>query len=382
MWSRLPAAPRRVSHASPSRGVAREPASARVATWARFASSALVASSGLVALSALVASSLVVVPAGFVASSALVAASTLVASHAHAAETLVEGIAAQVGNDIVLVSEVLEISKPVEERMRAAGAPDGEIQQVRRDALERLIESKLLSSVVERLELSAEREEIDAAVAAIAEDNGLTTEELYKSIQNHGLSVDEYRAKIRGEIERSKVVNAMVRSRVEVSQEEIRKLYDERFSKQPAGGEEVYLRHIVVRGDGISKSEACNLIAEARAEIAAGADFQTVARRVTEMNPEREGDLGWIHHDELASWMESAIEKLSPGQMTPPIEMPFGCNLLELVDRRPFKPVTFDEAQPQLRNLLFQQKTEAEYVKWIDVLRKQTHVEKKGPFGG
>ncbi len=303
---------------------------------------------------------------------------------AEAAETHVEGIAAQVGNDIVLLSEVTEISSPIEKRMREAGAPDAEIQRVRGEALERLIEGKLLSSVVERLELTAEPEEIDAAVAAIAEDNGITTEELYRSIQSHGLSVEEYRKKIQGEIERSKVVNAMVRSRVEVTQEELKALYAERFSKQPSGGEEVYLRHIVVRSSGptaSSNTEACARIELARAEIVSGqADFEAVAKRFTEMNPEREGDLGWIHHDELAEWMAGAIANLKPGELTPAIEMPFGCNLLELVDRRPFKPVSFEEAQPQLRNLLFQQKTEAEYVKWIDVLRQQTHVEKKGSF--
>jgi len=307
------------------------------------------------------------------------------ADPAAATEKLVEGIAAQVGNDIVLVSEVMEMSAPVEERMRQAGAPEAEIQRVRDDALERLIEGKLLTSVVERLELAAEREEIDAAIGAIAEDNGLTPDELYKSIQSHGLTVDEYRKKIQGEIERSKVVNAMVRSRVEVSQEEIQKMYDDRFAKQPSGGEEVYLRHIVVRvggPDARSGADACARIEEARAEIETGTEFQQVARRVTEMNPDREGDLGWIHHDELAAWMEGAIEKLAPGQLSATIEMPFGCNLLQLVDRRPFKRITFEEAQAQLRNVIFQEKTEAEYVKWIDVLRKQTHVEKKGAFGG
>ncbi|MEZ4282926.1 MAG: peptidylprolyl isomerase [Myxococcota bacterium] len=312
-------------------------------------------------------------------------AGPLAAGRAEATETLVEGIAAQVGNDIVLVSEVMEIARPVEERMRAAGAPESEVQKVRRDALDRLIEGKLLSSVVERLELGAEREEVDAAIAAIAEDNGLTSDELYASIQSHGLTVDEYRKKIQGEIERSKVVNAMVRSRVEVTQDELRKLYDERFGKQPSGGEEFYLRHIVVRSGGASASsgsEACARIAAARAEIEGGADFEAVARRITEMNPEREGDLGWIHDSELASWMKGAIANLAPGQLSQPVEMSFGCNLLQLVDRRPFRPVSFEEAQPQLRNLLFQQKTEAEYVKWIDVLRKQTHIERKGAFGG
>jgi hypothetical protein len=55
---------------------------------------------------------------------ALGVAGVLPAGPAAAAERLVEGIAAQVGGEIILVSEVMEMAGPVEERMRAAGAPE------------------------------------------------------------------------------------------------------------------------------------------------------------------------------------------------------------------------------------------------------------------
>ena len=115
-----------------------------------------------------------------------------------ATEQLVEGIAAQVGNEIVLASEVLELSGPIEERMKKDGAPEAEILKMRRDALERLIETKLLSSVVERLELGADRDEVDSAIAAIASDNNLTIEQLLSSITGHGLTIEEYRNKNSG----------------------------------------------------------------------------------------------------------------------------------------------------------------------------------------
>lgn len=320
----------------------------------------------------------------FIVSSALLYASA--ASTAVAAERLVEGVAAQVGGEIILVSEVMEMAGPVEERMRAAGAPEQEVARLRTEALERLIEGKLLSSVVERLELGAEREEIDNAIAAIAEDNGISQQELIDSISSHGLSVDEYRAKIQGEIERSKVVNAMVRSRVQIRDDEIRTLFDQQFADQPAGGEEVYLRHIVVTPQGAKAStnaEACALVGEARTRVASGEfEFGAVAQRVTDMNPERAGELGWIHRKDLAVWMSERVEKMQPGELSEVIKMPFGCNLLQLVDRRDYKRVSYEEAEPQLRNALFQQKTEEEYVKWLDILRGQTHIERKGPFGG
>jgi peptidyl-prolyl cis-trans isomerase SurA len=302
------------------------------------------------------------------------------------AERRVEGIAAQVGNQVVLISEVMELAGPVEERMRKAGAPEAEIVLVRKDALERLIETQLLSSVVERLELGADRDEVDAAIAAIAEDNGLTVERLLSSVASHGLGIDEYRAKIRGEIERSKVVNTMVRSRVQVTEEEVRALYEEQFGKQPAGGEEVYLRHILVMGDGpkaSSNAAACAIVRDARAQIESGKiAFTAIAQDISDMNPEQGGELGWIHAADLAGWMSSTVQKLQPGELSSVVEMPFGCNLLQLVDRREFKRIDYEEAQSQLQNMVYQQKTEIEYVKWLEVLRGQTYVERKAGFGG
>ena len=303
-----------------------------------------------------------------------------------AAEELVEGIAAQVGSEIVLASEVFEMSGPIEERMRKAGAPEKDIHMMRRDALERLIEGKLLASVVERLELTADREEIDGAIEAIAQDNGLTIEQLLTSITSHGLSLDEYRQKIKGEIERSKVVNTMVRSRVQIDSEEVEALYEERFGDQPEGGKEVYIRHLIVSPQGRSANSpaaACQLVKEARAGIDAGTlDFNAAARQISDLNPESGGELGWLHRKDLAAWMSDRVDDMQPGELSEVIEMPFGCNLLQLVDRRDFERITFEQAKTQLTNHLFQKKTEEEYTKWLDVLRGQAYIDRKGAFGG
>jgi peptidyl-prolyl cis-trans isomerase SurA len=318
----------------------------------------------------------------------LIATSAVVASlvSAASAQRLVEGIAAQVGNEIVLASEVMELAGPVEERLRQAGAPEAEIVMVRKDALERLIENRLLSSVVERLELSANREEVDAAVDAIAADNELTLEQLLASIASHGLSVDEYRAKIRGELERSKVVNAMVRSRVQITEEEVQTLYNERFGDQRIGGEEIHLRHILVMSDGpkaSSNEAACSIVRDARAQIESGdVNFVESARVVSDMNPERGGELGWMHREDLADWMSDTIQDLNPGDVSVVVEMPFGCNLLQVVERREFQRVEFETIKIQLQNEVYRTKTEVEYIKWIEVLRGQTYIDRKVGFGG
>ena len=85
----------------------------------------------------------------------------LVGAPAGAEEQLVDGIAAQVGNRIVLVSEVMRMAGQQEAAMRQAGAPEAEIARMRAAALEELIEARLIEELVRQAELYVSDDEID-----------------------------------------------------------------------------------------------------------------------------------------------------------------------------------------------------------------------------
>ena len=131
------------------------------------------------------------------------AALLVFAASTASAEELIDGIAAQVGSDVVLISEVTGVTDAMEEQMRAAGATRSDIDMVRSDMLERLIERRLVEQVVRRMELEATDAEVEQAVAGIASENGLTLDQLRESLVDHGLSWEDYQEKIRGEIQRS-----------------------------------------------------------------------------------------------------------------------------------------------------------------------------------
>jgi peptidyl-prolyl cis-trans isomerase SurA len=299
-------------------------------------------------------------------------------------EVLVEGIAAQVGNGVVLVSEVRRLAAPIEVRMRKGGVPEGEIRAMRAEALERLIEQRLIEDIVRRAQLSATEAEVDQAVAAIAQENGLTLEQMRQSIAGHGLTLEEYRAKIKGEIERNKVLGSMVRSRVQIDDRELRDLYDQKYGGQRKSGAELHLRHLLVAVAAErmrDQDTACRIAADIRAEVVAGTiSFADAASRFSDTNAERGGDLGWVHAEELAGWMGPSVARLEPGQISDVIPMSFGCNLLEVVDRREFTPVSFEDAQESLYQALFTRKMEEEYVLWIEKLRTQVYIERRGIY--
>jgi len=305
------------------------------------------------------------------------------AADARADELLVDGIAAQVGSNIVLVSEVMQRVGPLEAKMRKADAPAIEIAKLRAAGLEKLIEARLIEQIVRRTELYASDEEIDKAIDSIARENGITREQIEQSVVAQGLTVEQYRSQIKGEIERRKVIGMMVASKVHVEENEVRALYDERFSDQPTGGEVVHLRQILVTfGSVVSNDEkaACAPVRKARDRIRGGEVFEKVAAEISEVAPAQGGDIGWLHIESLASWMADVVGSLRDGEMSDVIELPFGCSLLKIVERREFELVTYEESKEFLQMEIYEQHIDEAFRDWIEDLRAQTFIERKGHF--
>ncbi len=315
----------------------------------------------------------------------LLAVACLAALGARAEEALVEGIAAQVGGEIVLISDVMLVSGPNEAAASKQGAGANDLMAIRSQVLERMVERALIRQVVKRAELSVGDAEVDAAIAGIGAENKLSLEQVKQSVEEGGMPWALYRERIRAEIENSKVMNGMVASKVRVTDEEVRNLYDAEMGSQPTGGQEYQVRLIAVSGSDEAgaprtRAEACEAVSAARERVAAGEDFRTVASQLTEANPQAGGELGWIHEHELAAWMTPVLSALAAGATSNAVETEFGCGLLQLVDKREFQPRSFEQAREVLRGRLFNERLALEYTKFIEELRSKTFIERKGMF--
>ena len=314
----------------------------------------------------------------------LLAALLFAAAVPAAAERLVDGVAAQVGNHVVLISEVREVAAPTEARAREHGATDEDIRQLYFEVLEQMIERALIRQVVERAEIQASDAAVDEAIAGIARENELTPAKLRESVEAQGMPYALYRERIRGEIEHARVINDLVASRTRVEEKELREIYDAEIAKQPAGGDEFLLRVLVATPQGDkpeARQAACAQVEEARARIGAGEGFDTVAGDVRSANPDANASQAWVHESELAAWMSGAVRALPIGAVSERIEADFGCGIVQLVEKRAFVPKTFDQAKEALHRKVFDERLQAEYRKLVERLRAQTYIERKGVFG-
>lgn len=305
----------------------------------------------------------------------------LIAGPARTAEEMVDGIVAQVGEEVVLFSEVLDATGDVEKRMRADGASESDIAKLRAAGLERMIEQKMIANEVDRMELYASDREVDEAIELKAQEIGITVAELEDSVEAEGLAFDKYREAYKSQIEYQKVVQISLLPKIQIEEQELRRLYDQRYSDQPDAGELIHLRQLMVPiSKEVDASAACAEVTAAAELIAGGEAFEAVASKVSVIAPQKGGDIGWLHVESLAPWMAELVADLGPGGISEVSSQAFGCNLLKIVERRAFERMTYDKAEDSLYMELRKEKMEQEFVKWMNELREHIYIRRRGYF--
>jgi len=110
----------------------------------------------------------------------------------------------------------------------------------------------------------------------------------------------------------------------------------------------------------------------ARARAASGADFGELARTVSKApDAARGGALGWVQRGDLPSEFEAAIFRLKPGEVSPVIAAEEGFLVFKLIDRRPARTLSREEAAPEIRGRLAREKADRYLGGIVDAARRE-----------
>ena len=268
-----------------------------------------------------------------------IAALLLLAQPAYA--QLVDGVAAIVDKDVILLSEVeLRARMAIEaiERRQGEGPSQEVVLEIYQESLQNLIDARLIQSYAQRANLTAQEPEIDRAIEGIALEEGVSPDAIYEAAEQQGLTRQQYRNELAKQITRMKVISGAVRQRVTVNEGEVRALYDERYGNQEPGMR-VRARHILIV-------------------------------RPEKATPEQKTRL-----HEIAPEIDAAVFGLPPGEITPVIETEHGLNIFQIVNRFDPAEVSFQDVAESLRGELIERKTMPEFKEWIGELRENRYIE-------
>jgi peptidyl-prolyl cis-trans isomerase SurA len=158
------------------------------------------------------------------------------------------------------------------------------------------------------------------------------------------------------------------------------KLVDRRDAGGVVGAPQVtqtHARHILIKtNEAVSEDDARRRLLDLRERITrGGADFAELARLHSEDgSAARGGDLGWLYPGDTVPDFERAMDALKPGELSQPVQTPFGWHLIEVLDRRK-ADMSADRLRLRARQVLRERKSEEAYQEWLRQLRDQTYVE-------
>lgn len=141
--------------------------------------------------------------------------------------------------------------------------------------------------------------------------------------------------------------------------------------------QETHVRHILLRPSEIqSINDARATLLQLRQRIEAGEDFAALARAHSEdtVSAANGGDLGWVRPKQLVPAFEQAMSTLAPGQLSEPVQTPFGLHLIQVIDRRQQK-ITGEQERIVARQQIHTRKSDDRYEQWIRQLRDEAYVE-------
>lgn len=250
--------------------------------------------------------------------------------------TPIDGIVAVVEEDVILRSELDQAVRNVRLRLadRADQLPPANVLE--KQVLERLVMMRLQLQRAEAMGLRIGDIELDQTLARIAQQQGVTPEQMREQLARDGMSYQDFRQQVRDELIVSRLQQNFVQSRVTVSETEI----DNALAARGEDQRQVHLGYLLVAmPDGASPEE----IETARTKIEGihnliqrrEMDFSAAAMRYSDHQTALEGgDMGWRGMDEIPPLFANVLPTMQKGDVSQPLRGPSGFSLVQLIDTR------------------------------------------------
>ena len=226
--------------------------------------------------------------------------------------------------------------------------------QLERDVVNEIVDEELLVQKAGELKITVADNEVSPTVDKRLKDIRAqfpSEQEFRNELAKAGLgNPEEYKRFLTEQLKRQQLLDRVVRKLREdgkiiaanVSEADVREAFEKNKAQMPPRLPSVTWRQIVINP---KPSDAAKAIARAKAEsvlvqLKTGADFELIAKRESMDSTTRElgGDLGWqrmgVYVPEFERWVFGPYA-LSPGQLSPVVESPFGYHIIRVDRVRP-----------------------------------------------
>lgn len=292
---------------------------------------------------------------------------------------------AVVNEEIITLNELDQEAGPTLDKIRSEVPPsqlESTLMRARKDILRSMIEQKLLQQRADQRHISVSNEELDSAINSILQENNIGVDEFRSQLRGMGSSEALYRDSLKKQILRNKLLAYEIRSKVVVTDEQIKEYY--KTMQHGNDGPEGY--HILQigttwgdKGGSPTKEQAERKANQLREMILAGENFNEIAKRYSDLPSAKDGgDIGFLNSNEMAASMRDSISSMRAGDISGVLETSSGyqffkvlsCNVGGVVSKAPLS-----EVREEIRTTLYDQELRKKFDSWVQELRDNAYIE-------
>lgn len=271
-------------------------------------------------------------------------------------EVVINAIVASVDDKPITLSDLSARLTPPRTLSLAEAAKDPQAQK----ALDQMINEKLLEEEAKVKRVTVNDLEIEDYINEVAQRNGLTRGQFNEALAKEGKSLSSYKQDVRIEIMKAKIVSTITRGGVSTTETEVDEYISEHPELHPTTAS-VKLHRMTISKSGKSPQEVEARVLEIQETLKKGETFGIVAAKLADMGQNPDATLlGVIAESDLSPDIQNAIEGVSAGQHSQPLETENEVHIF-LVERR----FTGDEEEDdeetlraEVRQILQRQKTQ------------------------
>lgn len=263
----------------------------------------------------------------------IVAAFVFVLTADSASADVVERVVATVNNEAIFLSDLRKRAVPFLPQVAEAPTETERMSRLKdlyEELLTLLIDEQLIRQLASSSGIRVTEADIDNAIENLRMQNNMTEEEFTEALEQQGLTQSQYRKDLKRQLIRLKVMNERVRSRVNVTEEEVRARYEERARGE---GNDLRFRvsHLVVPLDPEASATQVAAVRQEAQEIRAALTPENFNARAEELGG---GELGWISQGDLPENLERELLPLNAGEISRPVRGNNGFHIFFLQDRQ------------------------------------------------
>ena len=281
-------------------------------------------------------------------------------------EAIANTVLAKVGDIKITRGDVDEIADPYLEQYYGADYETNTeiadaVKELRLQAIDVLVEEKLMYKKAEELGVLPTQEEIDSETQSYIESlkENLGGEDAFNSaLESANLTLEEYTETLSKSME-SNLISTNVTNEIfkdiNVSDDDIKAYYDEHLDSYKSAT----VSHILISDEEKAK--------EVREKAANGEDFAELAKEYSEDTgtSENGGSLGTVTYDTTQYVQEftDAFKQLKDGEISEPVKSDYGYHIIKVTD---YKEQTLDEAKDSIKTSIENEKKNEIYTSSIE----------------